>query len=79
MGSPDAQKSSVVKVLTLRREAVCGCGAQLPVGTRAVWDRSLRIVVCMNGLDLGPHLRVSSPSVSTGEWLRCRNRRSPLM
>ena len=42
--------SAAVKVLALRRPGVCGCGAQLDVGTRAGWDRTLRVVVCLECL-----------------------------
>lgn len=40
-----------VKVLRLRRDDSCGCGADLPRGTRAGWDRAQRIVICEQCLD----------------------------
>jgi hypothetical protein len=65
MGSTGGPTSGAVKVLALRRAGVCGCGAHLPVGTRAGWDRVLRAVVCMDCLDEGLRLRVSGPEAST--------------
>ena len=50
-----------MKVLALRRAGVCGCGAQLAVGTRAGWDRLLRVVVCLDCLEEGLRLSVSGP------------------
>ena len=61
MGSAEGHPSSAAKVLALRRAGVCGCGAQLAVGTRAGWDRLLRAVVCLNCLGEGPRLSVSGP------------------
>jgi hypothetical protein len=64
MGSTGRPTSGAVKVLTLRRAGVCGCGAPLPVGTRAGWDRVLRAVVCMDCIDQGLRLSVSRPEAS---------------
>ena len=38
--------TSGVKVMSLRRDGECGCGAFVPRGTTAGWDRSLRVIVC---------------------------------
>jgi hypothetical protein len=42
--------TSDVKVMSLRRDGECGCGALVPQGTRAGWDRALRVVVCSDCL-----------------------------
>lgn len=65
MGSTGGPTSGAVKVLALRRAGVCGCGAHLPVGARAGWDRVLRAVVCMDCFDEGLRLSVSGPEAST--------------
>jgi hypothetical protein len=57
--------SGAAKVLALRRAAVCGCGAPLPVGARAGWDRIIRAVVCMDCLDKGLRLTASGKETST--------------
>jgi hypothetical protein len=35
-----------VKVMRLRRDGVCGCGAAVPAGQRAGWNAATRAVVC---------------------------------
>lgn len=62
MGSRGAPTSGAVKVLALRRAGVCGCGARLPVGTRAGWDRQRRAVVCLDCLGEGLRFGVSGSS-----------------
>jgi len=52
-----------VKVLALRRAGVCGCGAQLPAGTRACWDRLHRAVLCLDRLGEGLRLSVAGQGV----------------
>jgi hypothetical protein len=61
MSSLEAQASPAVKVMALRRPGACRCGTPLAVGTRAGWDRTLRVVVCLDCLDClrdGLHPRV---------------------
>ena len=53
--------------MALRRAGVCGCGAQLPVGAWAGWDRTLREVVCLDCLDGDVRLNVSAREASTVE------------
>ena len=65
MGSTERPTSGAVKVLALRRAGVCSCGAYLPVGTRAGWDRVLGVVVCMDCNAQGLRLSLSGPEVST--------------
>src|SRR5450759_808912 len=65
MGSTGRPTSSAVKVLALRRTGICGCGAHLPIGTRAGWDCVLRAVVCMDCIDKGIRVSMSGPETST--------------
>ena len=51
--------------MALRRMGVCGCGAHLPVGARAGWDRTLREVVCLDCLDGKVRLNVPGREAST--------------
>lgn len=51
--------------MALKRTGVCGCGAQLPVGARADWDRILRAVVCLDCVDGGLSFSASGPESST--------------
>ena len=44
--------TSGVKVMSLRRDGECGCGAFVPRGTTAGWDRALRVVVCGTCLEV---------------------------
>lgn len=54
--------TSDVKVMSLRRDGECVCGALVPRGTTAGWDRALRVVVCAACLKL----EVSAPVVEVG-------------
>jgi len=43
--TPDATSS--IKILTLRREDLCACGAVLEIGQRAGWDRTTHQIICL--------------------------------
>ena len=43
--------STDIKVMPLRYDGVCSCGAAVPAGTRAGWDRAAKRVVCPACLD----------------------------
>lgn len=55
-------------VMVLRYPAVCPCGAELLVGTVAVWDRATRRVWCRPGADPGvtPPAAAPAPVVAGG-------------
>jgi hypothetical protein len=54
-----------VKVLSLRRPDTCaGCSANLPAGTRAVWDAASRTVCCLGCAEQQPPAR---PGIAKAE------------
>lgn len=52
MGGRPVMGTSDVKVMSLRRDGECVCGAFVPRGSRAGWHQTLRIVICAKCLGL---------------------------
>jgi Nuclease-related domain len=47
MPADPAGPATALKIMTLRRDDRCACGAEIAAGERAGWNRSTRTVVCL--------------------------------
>lgn len=56
---------SDIKIMNLRRDDRCGCGAATPRGSRAGWDRERRVVVCLSCLPGVGRRRADVPADTT--------------